>query len=210
MLDELFFSAESSELNKILDTTEQLFRKYGIRSVAMSDIAQALGISKKTIYVHIANKEELVEKVLKRHFSREFNCVQEIISKAQNALDVLRKISLHVQQEFQNISPVLLFDLQKYHSEAWVFVMDFQTNVVAKQIRANLEQGMIEGLYRKDLHVDLISRIYANSLPIFSDNSFFENHSRAEIHQQFIKYHIMGIVSEKGREWLKTHQMWSE
>lgn len=210
MTDELFFNAESSELNKILDTAEQLFRKYGIRSVAMSDIAQSLGMSKKTIYVHIANKEELVDKVLKRHFYKELNCVQAIINDAQNALDVLRRISLHVQQEFQNISHALLFDLQKYHSEAWNLVMDFQTNVVAKQIRANLEQGMIEGLYRKDLNVDLISRIYATSLPIFTDNSFFENHSRAEIHQQFIKYHIMGIVSEKGREWLKTHQMWSE
>ncbi len=210
MLDELFFSTESPELTKILDTAEQLFRKYGIRSVAMSDIAQGLGMSKKTIYVHIANKDELVDKVIRRHFCQEFYSVQDIMTEAKDALDVLRKISLHVQREMQNISPALIFDLQKYHSESWALVMKFHSDVVAKQIRANLEQGMIEGLYRKDLNVDLISRIYANSLPIFTDNDFFEQHSRAEIHQQFIKYHILGIVSEKGRERLKSYQIWNE
>ena len=211
MLEELLFNAEQSpELNKILDTTELLFRKYGIRSVSMDDIAQSLGISKKTIYVHIENKDVLVDKVLKRHFTQEFNCVQQLMAQAQNALDELRLISLHVQQEMQNISHALMFDLQKYYAEAWQFVMKFQNEVIRHQIEANLERGIAQGLYRKDLNISLIGRIYSSTLPIFADNSFFEHHSRAQIHHQFIKYHILGIVSDEGRNLLKTYQMFEQ
>ncbi len=44
----------------ILDKSADLFLNYGFKSVTMDDIANALGISKKTIYQHLENKTKLV------------------------------------------------------------------------------------------------------------------------------------------------------
>ena len=48
---------------RIIDTAESMFFRFGIRSVTMDDIAKELGISKKTIYHYFADKDNLVEKV---------------------------------------------------------------------------------------------------------------------------------------------------
>ena len=46
---------------KIIQKSADLFLSYGFKSVTMDDIANALGISKKTIYQHFDNKTKLVE-----------------------------------------------------------------------------------------------------------------------------------------------------
>ena len=46
---------------KIIHKSADLFLSYGFKSVTMDDIANALGISKKTIYLHFDNKTKLVE-----------------------------------------------------------------------------------------------------------------------------------------------------
>ena len=48
---------------KITHRAAEMFLTLGFKSVTMDDIANELGISKKTIYVHFKNKTKLVEAV---------------------------------------------------------------------------------------------------------------------------------------------------
>ena len=50
--------------NKIISKCEKLFLELGFKNVTMDDIANAMGISKKTIYIHFSNKTELIEAVV--------------------------------------------------------------------------------------------------------------------------------------------------
>ncbi|MFZ1857244.1 MAG: TetR/AcrR family transcriptional regulator, partial [Chitinophagaceae bacterium] len=54
---------------RILLKAEELFMQYGIRSVSMDDIANNLGMSKKTLYQYFADKDELVEAVVDGHIT---------------------------------------------------------------------------------------------------------------------------------------------
>jgi AcrR family transcriptional regulator len=45
---------------KILKAAENLFMKYGVRSISMDDISRHLAVSKKTLYQHFADKEDIV------------------------------------------------------------------------------------------------------------------------------------------------------
>ena len=54
-----------------LERVESLFLRFGIKSQTMDDVARELGISKKTLYQMIDNKDDLVEKVLVNHITRE-------------------------------------------------------------------------------------------------------------------------------------------
>ena len=53
----------NKDLQNIVSNVRVLYQKYGIKSITMDDVARELGISKKTLYQHIKDKTELVEKV---------------------------------------------------------------------------------------------------------------------------------------------------
>ena len=57
--------------DKILKGAEELFMKYGARSISMDDIARHLSVSKKTLYQHFADKDTLISELC-RHDFREF------------------------------------------------------------------------------------------------------------------------------------------
>jgi AcrR family transcriptional regulator len=194
------------EITKILDASESLFKKYGIRSVTMTDIAKELGMSKKTLYVHIVNKQDLVSKVMKRHIVKEKETCLLIGREAKNALDELLKLSLYKQQEVDEMNPSILFDLHKYHRSVWEMLDDFNHKEVLGIVENNLNKGVKEGLYRANLAVSLISRLQISWMPILSNEDLFpaNDFPTPQLHREFMRYHIHGIVSDKGRKLLKT------
>jgi AcrR family transcriptional regulator len=54
---------ETDIKDKILNGAEELFMRYGVRSISMDDIARHLSVSKKTLYQHFADKDDLVLEV---------------------------------------------------------------------------------------------------------------------------------------------------
>lgn len=193
------------ELTKILDASEELFRKYGIRSVTMADIARSLGMSKKTLYVHIENKHDLVSKIMKRHIVQDQDKCCHIQKEAENALDELLKVSMYVQEQFKDMNPALIFDLQKYHRPVWEMVDNFHRKDIVQMAMENLKRGVAEGLYRENLSVPLVARLYISVMTTLSDNELFplKEFPTLTLHKEFIRYHICGIVSDKGRKLLR-------
>ena len=58
---------ETEVKKKILKAAESLFMKYGVRSISMDDIARHLAVSKKTLYQHFADKEDIVTMTCQAH-----------------------------------------------------------------------------------------------------------------------------------------------
>lgn len=192
------------ELAKILEAAYSLFKRYGIRSVTMSDIAKTLGISKKTLYVHIENKRDLIDKIMTAAIQEErANClnIQEVSS---NALEELLKMSLYVQKDIININPSLIFDLQKYHYPVWERMNHFHMEEMVNMIEDNLARGVKEGVYRSDVELGLISRLFVGLGNLITNLELFppDQFSTQTIYKKLIKYHIHGIVSEQGRQLL--------
>ncbi|HNE30690.1 MAG TPA: helix-turn-helix domain-containing protein, partial [Saprospiraceae bacterium] len=104
---------------RILEGAEGLFMKYGIRSVSMDDIARQLGISKKTLYQHFADKDDMIQQVSLSHLSRNQQEMEDMRRQAVNAIDELALISVALRKGMEELNPSLLFDLKKYHPKAW-------------------------------------------------------------------------------------------
>jgi len=193
------------EVTKIIDASESLFKKYGIRSVTMTDIAQKLGMSKKTLYLHIENKEDLVSRIMQRYISKNKEMYVLIQKEAKNALDELLKVSLYTQEQMDDINSSVLYDLQKYHRAVWQLLDDFNRKEILMMVENNLKTGVEEGLYRQNLDISLISRLHVSLMPILSDDELFpiNDFPTDQLHREFMRYHIHGIVSDKGRNLLK-------
>jgi len=190
---------------EILAGAAQLFMRFGIKSMTMDDIARQLGVSKKTLYVYVKDKNELVERVMTMIVEREKALSMKMCDTFENAIDMLFELSKDVSQKFGQVHPSINYDLQKYHPGAWKIYEDFRTVFVADCIKDNILRGVEQGLYRDNLDPYVVSRMYASKMELCTDGEVFppDRYDFKTIHFELMRYHIRGIASEKGLKYLK-------
>ena len=187
------------KLKGILEVAAELFKKFGIRSISMDEIAAELGMSKKTIYQYVENKTDLVEKVLQYYTHNSNACIDEIAAN-MNAIDVLMHVSETVSEDISNSNPVMLFDLQKYYPLQHKQFVSKKKEHVYEKIRENILQGIKEGIYRDGLDVELVAKLYVEKLLGVHDPEFLSSmkFSQQEIFKVMFENHIRGIANASG------------
>jgi TetR/AcrR family transcriptional regulator, cholesterol catabolism regulator len=187
---------------KLLRGAEELFMRYGLRSVSMDDIARHLGVSKKTIYQHFADKDEVVATVAKGHMLKQREQFDLIARQSRNAVEELVQISMCLKENMKNINPSLLFDMQKYHQKAWSEWLSFKQKFIRENVIRSLRQGIGEGVFRDDIEVDIIATMRLELLQMAFDNVIFPRHkfSVPEVQAQLFDHFIYGIFTDKGRK----------
>jgi AcrR family transcriptional regulator len=188
--------------DKILKGAEELFMKYGVRSISMDDIARHLSVSKKTLYQHFADKEDIVTLVAKAHMQRNWQEFDDIRTTAKNAIDELSRISVCLKQNMEDMNPTLLFDLQKYHPKAWNVWLDYKTRCIQESVQRNLKQGIEEGHYRPEINTEILSTVRMALVEIaFDDKTFPQDKFKLpEVQMQIFDHFVYGIVTEKGKK----------
>lgn len=183
----------------------QLFSRFGIKSMTMDDIARNLGMSKKTIYQFVSDKNELVFKAMKSIIDMEMAVARKLCDENENAIDMLFALSKDVARKYAQMHPSINYDMQKYHPDAWHIFQEFQTKFVTQCIQENIERGIQQKLYRDNLDPYLIANFYSSKLHMCSDGLTFppDKYSFQTIHLEMMRYHIRGIASEKGLAYLK-------
>ena len=192
----------------ILNKALQLFFKYGVRSISMDDIANQLGISKKTLYNHFENKADLIEKIMLAHINGEQDMCEGLINKKSNAIDQLAEIYQFNLSNHGAINPTLIFELKKYYGKVWQHFEDHKHNYIQESVFKNIEYGQEQGLYRKDLNAQIISRIYTNRIDMIIDGDVFPRteFSFKDVMKELFIYHIRGIATPAGIAHLETTQ----
>ncbi len=194
--------------DKILEKAEGLFLRYGIKSVSMDDLSGELGISKKTLYQTISNKGEIIEKLLRNHMEETHHCMNEICACSSDAIHAILGIGQYVVSKLRCVSPMVIFDLKKYYRELWDAMETGHRNFIFSLIKGNIERGKREGLYRKEVNADIISKLYVGMTTMVSDRDLFptEKYDQEVLFKQHITYHLHGVLSLKGMQLLAFYQ----
>lgn len=156
---------------RIIQTTNEHFAKYGIKGVSMGQIAQALGISKKTLYVEFNTKEELIiEAVMynKRKLLSEFIKVADKISNPVEALLFMGRENIHY---YASVCPAFHKDVKRF-PEAVKQLSDLKEEVKKRWIDSFLT-GVEQGLFRKEQNVHLMMEIFVNEPVLSLENQLF-------------------------------------
>jgi len=193
---------ETAIKEKILKGSEELFMRYGVRSISMDDIARHLGISKKTLYQHFADKDELVLKVSRGHLERNITQFDSIRNEAKNPIEELAMISVCMKQNMESLNPTLLFDLQKFHPKAWSEWIAFKGKYLRESIVRNLNQGIAEGYIRADINPEIMAAMRIELVQLaFNPDIFPVNRFRlAEVQAQIFDHFVYGLVTDKGKK----------
>lgn len=188
--------------DKILKGSEELFMKYGVRSISMDDIARHLSVSKKTLYQHFVDKDELVTMMSKAFLEKDKRQYEAITAISKNAVDELSKISILLKQDMEELNPSLLFDLQKFHPKAWNLWQEFKEKFIQESMVRNLKQGIEEGYFRPEINPDIIA--VARLVMIessFNDQVFPKDRFNfVEVNWQIFDFFVHGMCTEKGKK----------
>lgn len=194
---------------QLLSKADQLFRRYGIRSVSMDDIARELGVSKKTLYQLVENKEDLLARILENQQCEEREEMERLQSEAENALDALVKMGRYGARMFSELSPTFLYDMQKYYPALWEQSDRESSRFFVGRMEQNLKRGMAEGFYRSDLQPRVIARLFMHMMMgIFLVEDRFltdPDQSLVQVFNQTLLYHIYGIATDEGRNSIKDY-----
>ncbi len=194
-----------SRIEQITEKAIRLFLKYGIKSLTMDDVARELGISKKTLYQYFEDKNDLVKKVATLNLQQEQCKIQEALKYSANAIEEMLNINRCVREQVKDMHPSILFDLQKYHPEAYEIFKQHKFSYVMQIMLKNLNRGIEEGIYRKDLHPEIVARIYVGRIDLIMDGELFPSDvfSFVDVYMEMIRYHLFGVVNTKGLKLLE-------
>lgn len=185
---------------EIINKSTELFLNLGFKSVTMDDIANTMGISKKTIYAHFKNKNELVDATTLHLFlviSKEIDAVCDL---QKNPVEEIYEIKKVVMNHLKNEKSSPQFQLQKYYPKTFKSLKDKQYQMMQTCVTDNLNRGVASGIYRDTIDVSFIAKLYFHSLIAVRDNDLFplKNTSMQYLLEQFLEYHLRGICTEKG------------
>ncbi|MGC6432071.1 MAG: TetR/AcrR family transcriptional regulator [Jejuia sp.] len=192
---------------KILLGATDLFLNYGFKSVTMDDIANKLGMSKKTIYQHFDNKTKLVEASTLNLFKVIAEGINHICSLDKNPIEEVYSIKQFIMEHLKDEKSSPQYQLQKYYPAIFKSLKDKQFCVMQECVIDNLNNGVAQGLYRNDIDVDFISRIYFNAMMVIKDDDLFPRNkfSMPMLMSNYLEYHLRGICTPKGLEILNKH-----
>lgn len=171
----------------------------------MDDIARKLGISKKTIYQHVRDKVELINRVIDLDIDLNRSFITELDASGANAIEDLVTINDQMHRKRRYISPTFYFDLQKYYPDVYTRWIREKRRDLYQIITANISKGKGEGFYREELNGEVIASLYISRMERLGNEDQMEDpltYSEEAIREIFI-YHLHGICNRKGLEYLE-------
>jgi TetR/AcrR family transcriptional regulator, cholesterol catabolism regulator len=190
----------NEELKNILLKVRELYMKYGIKSITMDDVARELGISKKTLYQYVTDKDDLVGKFVDNEISMRQEEICKCFRIGYNAIEELFEISIFMNKLMRNQNSATEYDLKKYYPVHFEKTIKARREGIFNYILVNLKKGINEGLYRKEMNKEVIAKLYLwrSENTHFDELFTIEEFTSIKLFVELINYHVRGIATEKG------------
>lgn len=192
----------------ILKEAEKLFMKYGIRSVTMDDIAKAMGISKKTIYVNFKDKNELVHQLFSEMFNQNGSGIEQCSSEAENAVEEVFGIMKFLKQCLAGVNPIVFYDLEKYHANTNQIMQEFKHQHILNNIIKTLNRGIAEQVFLPYINVEILAHSRVKQIDWIFESDLVRS-GKFSLYDVFLEttYHFLrGIATESGNQIINEYK----
>jgi AcrR family transcriptional regulator len=194
--------------SRIGKKADELFRRYGVKSITMDEISEQLGISKKTIYQSFSDKNELVDKVVMDMLHKNQCSCEVRTKKAENAVQEVFLNMENVENMYANLNPSFVHDIERGHPAVYKKFYNYKCHFVFDMIKANIERGKEEKLYRQEMNTEIITRMKMETMLLPFNESVFPRNQFPIIytHRELTEYYLFGMVTEAGRKLILKYQ----
>jgi TetR/AcrR family transcriptional regulator, cholesterol catabolism regulator len=196
--------------DRIVQGSLKQFMQYGFRNVSMDDIASNLGMSKKTLYQHFAEKDELVEAALEYDIEIDQKDCIMCTTTSDNAIAEVYNIIDVVAEQLRDMNPMVLYEMQKFHPKAFQRFQRHKDEFILKMIHQNLLRGIEEGLYREDINVEVLAKFRLESMMLIFNPEVFplsKSYPLKDLMMIIGEHFLYGIATIKGDKLIQKNQL---
>lgn len=174
-----------------------MFLKLGFKSITMDDIAGEMCISKKTIYKYFCNKEILIEETTQAIHKEIHQIIDNIIVKNHNAIQENFEIRKMFKEMFKSSDNSPIYQLRKHYPEIYEKVMEREISECNNLFQQNIEKGIAQGLYRKNINIQSYTKFYYSLVFSIKESTSSEQESQ-KIELEILEYHTRAMATPEG------------
>jgi AcrR family transcriptional regulator len=197
--------------NKILDVAYKFFIKKGYKSTTMDEIAQELGISKKTLYKYFPGKLELLASAFDMLASKLSIKVNSVLDdKFLPYTTKLKYLLSNVASDIAPINPKILDELREYAPQIWTELLNYIRESGYLRFQKLIQEGIEKGYVLPNTNVAFVVFVYTSAIQNLIDNKFLSqfpeemrsgfNFSPSEIYDQAIQIIFNGILTDDAQK----------
>ena len=145
---------------RIVEAARTHFFSHGFRSVTMDDLAEEMGVSKKTLYAYFPSKIALLEAVLANKFASLEAKLDEITrAYPQDFSAALHELLANTQRELDEIKPPFVRDMRQKAPHVFKTVERRRADLIERFFGKLFVEGQRAGMVRNDLTAKLMIEI---------------------------------------------------
>lgn len=193
----------SETKRRIVTAAQDRFMASGFSAVTMDDISRDLGMSKKTLYEFFPGKLDLLLETSRAHRAQ---CERELDGAAQEKADFFvraRKTFEHVARMYSRLTPVYMNDVRRNAPVVWAEIQEYRRTRVRRHMLSLLEQGVAQGVLRKDLDLEALVRLYLTMTSALLNpeiSGWAPGEAIAPLFETFIRVYFEGLITDSGRK----------
>jgi len=193
---------------RILKGAEELFFRYGIRSITMDDIAKHLSVSKKTIYQFYADKDEIVRTMMKEKLKQDEKNFCQISKISENVIEEVFNIMKQMQKTIGQLNPNIFYDMQKYHPDSWKLFKEFKENYILGMVEDTLVRGKKQGLIRPEVSHKILSKLRMEEIEMGFNPVVFppDKFKILDVQIALLDHFLYGICTLKGHKLVNKYK----
>jgi AcrR family transcriptional regulator len=151
---------ENAAKERIIAAARRHFFTHGFRSVTMDDLAEELGMSKKTLYLSFPSKSDLLRAVLLDKFRSVEADLDRITSESStDALAPLRRLLACMQRHTEEIKPPFVRDIRREAPEMFKLVETRRRELIQRYFGKLFTDGRRAGIIRKDIPTQVMIEV---------------------------------------------------
>ena len=181
---------------RIPDVALQLFTERGINSVRMDDVAQTMGISKRTIYELYDKKEDLLFEVVVKYFKQRMDRMEQAVSHCSNVMEILLKVYHMKVSDFKETNPLFFTEMVRYPQVKRF--LDEQNDVMRDNSLLFIQRGVDEGYFRADLNYQMAVLQFDAMGEYIMQKELYRQYSIEEIFRNLVFVSLRGLCTDKG------------
>ena len=191
----------------ILEEAIKLFQKEGIEANSEEAIRQKLDISQATYNGLFANKEDLVKQAIEHDMQVQEEFQKKILKNAESSVDEILILIQNGIKNMQETNPVYISDLIQHYPRVWKICLEYLNSRSYYQLYDILNRGVQAGDFRKDLNLQLVTKIMLEMVSLMLNPQTFppDKFNLAEVYRSIYLYYIRGLCTDSGAKNAETY-----
>lgn len=193
---------------RIIEVATELFVQHGVKTVTIDRIVKELHTSKRTLYNHFPDKTELLRASLAVYHAKIREENENAIKASENAIEAMAHIHQQIVRRASAVNPNFFNDILHYYPNMLHESYRDNGNFAHAQVVALGKWGIKDGIFLKDMDMELVVKTVLVLLDLLKDNSRFpiSKYSKERLTFAILVPYMRGLCTEKGIKLLEMQE----